>query len=88
MEAALSEGRRELIKLWTHDFWKPVGTKMAWSSQQHGDDDDDRGDDGNRSGGDADGGSNHDDSGGTAAMDGDDHNMWQNWDYSSSLNVQ
>ena len=29
-----------------------------------------------------------DDSGGTAAMDGDGHNMWQNWDYSSSLNVQ
>ena len=88
LEVTLSEGRREFIKLWAHDFWKPVGTKMERSSQQHGEDDDDWCDDGNRAGGDVDGGGNHDDSGGTNAMDGDGHNMRQNWDHSSRLNVQ
>lgn len=28
--------------MWALDSWKPVGTKMAWSSQQHGDDNDEQ----------------------------------------------
>ena len=70
--------------MWAHDSWKPVGTKVARSSQQHGDDDDEQGEDGNCGGDYEDGSSNHDNTGGTAAMDADSHNMQQNWDNSKS----